>query len=333
MAVSSVPIHLPNYHILDKLGTGAESRVYRARCVRTGKLYAVKIVRLTRPDDMSFVELLKVEREIGATIHHPVLRRVFDLRMIRYRLRLQGAVLFLEFVEGIPMSDKEFRRPMDEVLSYFEQAASGLHAMHQAGFVHADLKPNNILVGRDGHVKLIDFGQSTRIRTAKSRVQGTIDYIAPEQVQKGILDQRTDVFGLGAAMYRVLTGRAVQTEMNQTVTVHSQSLVGKRLADLRVSALGELPACVAKLIEDCCRYRPEERIPDMPTLTERIRFARHILARPAEATEEFPDLDEETHDNEPELRPDGDFALSEDLPELTNGDLHAMNLGESPSSR
>ena len=272
-------VDIPNYRVLDKLGEGAQSRIYRARCMRTGKDYAVKIVKVRKPEDTSFVDLLRAEHAIGSTVDHPVIRQVYELRIMRHRLRLRGAILFMEYVDGIPMSDKVFDRPIPEVLDLYRQAAQGLQAMHRAGWVHADIKPNNIIVTPEDKVKLIDLGQSARIHEAKPRIQGTIDYMAPEQAQRGILDQRTDVFGLGAALHRVLTGKPVLTEMNQTVTMHSQSLVGTRITELHDRRHVELPTCVARLIQDCCESRPEDRIADMPAFIERVNLALAILAK------------------------------------------------------
>ncbi len=272
-------IDIPNYRVVEKLGEGAQSHIYRARCMRTGKDYAVKVVKIRRPEDTSFVDLLRSEHVIGSSINHPVIRQVYELRIMRHRLRLRGAILFMEYVHGIPMSAREFNRSLVDVLGFFREVAQGLHAMHLAGFVHADLKPNNILVTGEQKVKLIDLGQSSKIREAKPRVQGTIDYMAPEQAQRGILDQRTDVFGLGAALHRVVTGECVATEMNQTVTLHSQSLVGKRIANASEKKAVELPPGVARLISDCCQANPDGRISDMPTLIERISMVQAILIK------------------------------------------------------
>jgi len=274
-----MPLDIPNYRVLEKIGVGAESSIYRARCMRTGKDYALKLVKVSKPEDTSFVELLRAEHVIGSSVDHPVIRKVFELRILRRRLRLRGAILFMEYVDGTPMSDKSFKQPLDELLRLFSEVATGLHAMHRAGWVHADLKPNNMLVTPDGAVKLIDLGQSSRIHEAKARIQGTIDYIAPEQVQRGVLDARTDVFGLGAALHRVVTGKPVLTEMNQTVSVYSQGLVGKRVSQIREPATRDLPPAVARLIDDCCQGSPEDRITDMPSLIERLHLARTILAK------------------------------------------------------
>ena len=185
----------------------------------------------------------------------------------------------MEYVDGVAMSDKEFSQPMIHVLQLMGEVAHGLHAMHMAGYVHADLKPNNILVTREGAVKLIDLGQSSVMHEAKPRVQGTIDYMAPEQAQRGVLDQRTDVFGLGAALHRVFTGKPVATEMNQTVNLHSQSLVGKRVSEVRDRQNVELPICISRLIDDCCQVDPDDRIADMPSVAERINLAVAILSK------------------------------------------------------
>lgn len=272
-------VDIPNYRIIEKLGVGANSRIFRARCMRTGQDYAVKIVKIVKPEDAGFVELLKSEHAIGSVVNHPAVRKVFELRLMRQRLRVRGAILFMEYVNGIPMSDKEFRSDLDEVLRLFGEAAKGLRAMHLAGFVHADLKPNNILVTAEGALKLIDLGQSARSFEAKSRVQGTINYMAPEQVKRQKLDARTDVFGLGATMHMVLTGKPIATGMNQTVTMHSQGLIGKRVSELRQRALHHLPTCVSRIVDDCCEQDPQDRISDMSAVLERIDMARTILAR------------------------------------------------------
>ena len=287
-------VDIPNYRVVEKLGVGMQTRVFRARCMRTGKDYTVKIVKILKPEDAALIDLLRTEYAIGSTIDHPVIRKVFELRMMRQRLRVRGAILFMEYVDGLTLADKAFQQPLDEVLRIFAEASRGLEAMHRAGFVHADLKPNNIMVAADGAVKLIDLGQSSKIHEAKTRVQGTIDYMAPEQVQRGVLDQRTDVFGLGAAMHKLLTGTPIKTEMNKTITLHSQSLIGKRIDDAAEGNGASLPAVIMRLLENCCQYRPDDRIPDMIALAERLELARTILVRRngkvsahAEADEDF----------------------------------------------
>ncbi len=272
-------LDIPNYRVIEKLGEGQQTRIFRARCMRTGKDYAVKIVKVVKPEDMGIVELLRSEHAIASSIDHPVIRKVYELRIMRQRLRVRGAILFMEYVPGHSMSDREFHWTLPQLMELFVQVAHGLNAMHLAGWVHADLKPHNMMLTPDHQVKLIDLGQSSRIREAKPRVQGTIDYMAPEQATRGVLDQRTDVFGLGAALHRVITGKPVPTEMNQTVNLHSQSLVGKRVDQVRQFLLTDLPVCVSKFITDCCKTVPAERIADMPAVIERLELAHTILLK------------------------------------------------------
>lgn len=274
-------IEIPNYRIIEKLGIGAQTRVYRARCMPTGKDYTLKIVKIVNPEDAGFIELLKAEHAIGSVIDHPAIRKVYELRLLRQRFRVRGAVVFMEYVNGITLADKEYRKTLDETLAIFDEAAAGLHAMHLAGFVHADLKPTNIMVTTEGAVKLIDLGQSARIFEPKAKIQGTVDYMAPEQVARGKLDQRTDVFGLGATLHKVLTGRPIATDMNQTVNLQSNTPLVRRMDDGKTVST-EYPACITRMISDCCQYDPAARIPDMPAVRERIALARVIIAKRSE---------------------------------------------------
>ena len=328
-------VDIPNYRIIEKLGVGAQTRLYRARHMPTGKDYTVKIVKLVNPEDVGFIELLKAEHTIGSSVDHPVIRKVFELRMLRQRFRVRGAILFMEYVNGITLGDKEYQGSLDETLRVFSESAHGLYAMHIAGWVHADLKPTNIMVAVNGAVKLIDLGQSARIHEPKTKIQGTVDYMAPEQVQRARLDQRTDVFGLGATLSKVLTGKAIATEMNQTVNLQSLNPVVKRVDEMRTSVINDLPICVARLIDDCCRHEPGERIPDMATLIERIGLARTIVAR--QSTDEISPtslVDEDVEDDDVWEERDNLAAIVEGLG-LSDNEDEPIDFGEAengPSS-
>lgn len=274
---------IPNYRVLESLGTGALTTVFRARCMPTGKDYAIKTIKVNTPEDMRMVELMRAEHAIGSVIDHPNFRKVYEFRQIRQRLRVRRAILFMEYIEGIPMGGKDFRRRLVDIIVLFKQVAEGLNAMHLAGFVHADLKPANILVTPDNEVKLIDFGQSAQIGESKPRVQGTRDYMAPEQSQRKPLDPRTDVFGFGATLHKILTGSAVLTEMNRTASALSPDLVGKRRDEMERGKMGDLPPAVSRLISDCTADDPSDRPADMPSLNARIDVVLAALARQAAA--------------------------------------------------
>lgn len=283
---------IPNYRILEEIGQGAQTVVYRARCMRSGKDYAVKYTKVRAPEDNKIVDLMRNEHAVGSAVNHPTVRKSYEFRLLRRLGRTKGALLFMEFVPGIPMSQRGFQRPLPELLRLFEEVAEGLGAMHRAGFVHADLKPGNILVSPEEHAHLIDFGQSSRMGQSKGRVQGTMDYMAPEQAVDAKLDQRTDVFGLGATLHRVLTGKPVPTEMNQTVNPHTQRLLGKRVDETPQALLEGLPTCVARFIENCCETDPSKRLPSMTVVAEKLELARTIVSKTDSEFSEF-DIDEE----------------------------------------
>lgn len=270
-------LSLPDYRIVRKLGQGAASTLYCVEHLDTRELRTAKFVIVNEEDERKFIDQLKAEQAAGQVMSHPVLRKVYELRHLRKRFKLQAVVLMMEYVDGVPMSSSSFHASLPELLHLFRQLAEGLHVMHHAGFVHADLKPGNMLVTPRQEMKLIDFGQSSPLLEAKERIQGTIDYMAPEQARRSVLDQRTDVFGLGATLYRILTGRAIATEMNRTAGLHAPSRIGKRLSELNRASAVTIPICVQKFIEDCCRDEPVHRLADMRAVVSRIDLTRTIL--------------------------------------------------------
>jgi serine/threonine protein kinase len=295
---TAMSIDIPNYRVVDTLGTGQGSTLYRAIAVATGQEYTIKYVKVQTPEDNRLVEQMKDEHACGSVLDHPTLRKTFELRLVKQRFRLKSAMLFMEFVDGVTLSDCGERLGLQQLLRVIEKAGEGLDAMHRGGFVHADLKPGNILILPNREVKLIDFGQSSPINKAKKRVQGTIDYMAPEQAARQVLDARTDVFGLGATLHRVLTGKPVATEMNQRVDIHSLGRVGVRLEDNLPPSLDDLPVVVRKLITDSCAQEPAGRPKSMREMIDRCRMAQIILARrtesPTAAVADATDLDDDS---------------------------------------
>ncbi len=273
-------IDVPNYRIIERLGTGqGGSTLYKAKAITAGTFYTIKHIKVQSPEANGLVDQMKNEHACGSALDHPVLRKTYELRYVRRRLSLKAAMLFMEYVDGETLSECNSRLSLSQIISILERTAEGLSAMHEGGFVHADLKPGNILVQPDLNVKLIDFGQSSPINEAKPRVQGTIDYIAPEQATRQALDARTDVFSLGASLHRILTGKPVVTEMNQKVDIHSMGRVGMRVSENLTRNLDEFPTVVTKLIQDCCQRDPAKRPKDMVEFIERCRMARMIISK------------------------------------------------------
>ena len=118
--------------------------------------------------------------------------------------------MLMDFCEGISLEQSP-RRSLIDILLIFRMVADGIHGMHNVGLLHCDMKPNNIIIAKNGGIRVIDLGQSCPIGTVKTRIQGTPDYIAPEQVKRKPLSTQTDVFNLGASIYWALTGKFVPT--------------------------------------------------------------------------------------------------------------------------
>ncbi|HUU85288.1 MAG TPA: serine/threonine-protein kinase [Phycisphaerae bacterium] len=275
----SIDDHVPEYRILSRLGSGAGSALYKARSRKTGEIYTVKYVKLHSPDDSRFIDQMKTEHACGSVVDHPAVRKTFSFHYIRRLFRLKSAALFMEFVDGTTLPSLADRIPVGELIRIMEKVSLGLQAMHEGGFVHADVKPQNILVLPDRSVKLIDFGQAAAMHRSKSRVQGTIDYIAPEQVDLQPLSARTDVFGFGATLHRLLTGKPVPTELNQNININSGAVTGVRIKAVAEPTLDGLPKVIAKLITDCCQPAPRDRPTDMKEVLDRCRLARKVLSR------------------------------------------------------
>src|SRR5882757_5335635 len=150
---------LLNYDVLERLGEGARSTIYAVMDPLTRQMFALKHVVRTDQKDIRFIEQMETEYEISRQFTHPNLRRSYDLKIIKSMLlKVNEAFLVMELVDGKPL-DVACPREMMDILDTFIAAAQGLRAMHQMGYAHCDIKPNNILRNDKGQVKIIDFGQ------------------------------------------------------------------------------------------------------------------------------------------------------------------------------
>ena len=196
---SSETFELPGYQVMQYLGRGAKSTIWQVWDRRKDAVYALKRVVRHNSDDDKVVQQVLNESQIGAKLDHPVMRRIYRMTRVRRWLKLKEVHLLMEFCDGRTIQDS---RPTSfrEIVRIFAAVAGGLAHMNSRGFVHADTKPNNIIVAPNGTVKVIDLGQSCPVGTVKPRIQGTPDFIAPEQVHRRPIDARTDVFNLGASL-------------------------------------------------------------------------------------------------------------------------------------
>lgn len=277
---------LPKYEILSRIGRGAGAVIYEARERASRRRVAVKHVVRHGPQDDRYIDQAETEYQVAHELDHPYLRRCYDLVRVRRWLKIRELFLVMELVEGERLDNQyQDRRPerVEPVIEMFMHVAEGLHAMHGHGFVHADIKPNNILLTPGGGLKIIDFGQSCPVGHTKTRIQGTPDYIAPEQVMLAPLDQRTDIFNLGATMYWVLTGKAFSTVLPAAPAgLKKIELDARRGNQPPHEANERVPLPLSRLIMECCAGDREQRPRDMSKVISRLETIVLLLTRKQE---------------------------------------------------
>jgi eukaryotic-like serine/threonine-protein kinase len=198
------------YRVVNTLGTGAGSTILLiSDKTAGGKKYALKVVRKQDPEDEVYVQQALTEFEAAKKLNHPAISKIYDCRLKKAWFKVKGVELLMEFVEGKTLDEIEAPE-MGQLVLIFCQVSSALTHMHRRGVYHGDLKPANIMLTKTGHVKLIDFGTAWVRGRDKHRIQGTPQYIAPEQSTEKLVDEKTDIYNLGATMYRMLTGRYAQ---------------------------------------------------------------------------------------------------------------------------
>jgi len=255
------------YEVLSTLGYGANSTIFAVRDPKDSQIYALKRVVKKDQTDQRFIDQMINEYKVSAQIKHPTIRRCYDLKKKRSLLTLQEVYLIMELVDGQNLVQ---RRPptLAELTRIFLVTADALLAMHKAGYIHADMKPNNIMVDDKGGVKIIDLGQSCPAGTIKTRIQGTPDYIAPEQVKRRPLTAQTDMFNFGATMYWCVTDRHIPTMIpDETHAREDRKFYPPSYYN------PELPQALDTLIRDCLRSRPIDR----PESWEAVRSKLELI--------------------------------------------------------
>ncbi|MHC4395789.1 MAG: serine/threonine-protein kinase [Planctomycetota bacterium] len=266
-------LNVGGFTIIKRIGTGARSTIYLATDEQTKHNIALKRVIFERPEDSRVFEQVETEYKVARRIDHPYVRKCYKLKKIRSLFRVTEMLLSMEMFEAKTLEESPNLSLLD-VLLVFRMVASGLNAMHQQGFVHCDMKPNNILLSKSGSIRIIDLGQSCKIGTTKQRIQGTPDYIAPEQVKRKPLGPKTDVFNLGATMYWALTGENVPTLIPKTDNM-GLTIPQRRRAPHEIKK--QLPQGISKLVMDCVENDPLLRPRNMLTVVSRLDMMVHSI--------------------------------------------------------
>lgn len=268
---------IAGYEVLSTLGFGARSTIYAVRDAKRGETYALKRVVKSSPSDQRFLDQAIQEHEIARKFEHPTLRK--SLKVIKQRdfLRVSEVLVLMELVEGKTLEHYQPPGGMRDLVEIMRQVGEGLAAMHAMSFVHADIKPNNVMVTDKGETKVIDFGQSCPIGTVKERIQGTPDYIAPEQVLRRTITPKTDIFNLGATMYWLLTGKHVPTLIPKSGGGINLRIENKCEPPIELNP--QVTPALSSLVMDCIERSPSDRPNSMDEVCSRLEIAQSQLER------------------------------------------------------
>ncbi len=274
------------YRVMSEIGRGAASVIYLVQDPKSKQVWALKHVVKKNPKEQRFLDQTEAEYKIASQLDHESIRKIPRIIKKGSLLKTNELYLVMELVDGISLHEEQ---PDDLVttVDVFRQTASALAQMHDRGFVHADMKPHNVIVGvdLDGHhtAKLIDLGQSCKIGTVKKRIQGTPDYIAPEQVHRRAITAKTDIYNFGATMYWVLTGKNIPTAMgtkgDSLVGSLDDALITKATPVNEINPL--VPDRLNDLVMQCIEIDPDDRVEDMHIVADKLDLILGILRAPS----------------------------------------------------
>ena len=264
------------YEIIGKIGSGGMSDVYKARDAKLNRFVAVKILKQELSVDQGFVSKFRMEAQSAACLSHPNIVNIFDVgeeNGIYY--------IVMELIEGITLKKYiERRRKLGirESIEVSMQVSRGLQAAHAEHIIHRDIKPQNIMISKDGKIKVTDFGIARAVssQTISSNTMGSVHYISPEQARGGYCDERSDIYSLGITMYEMLTGR-VPFEGESTVAVALQHIQSEMVPPRQYEPL--IPVSLEKIILKCTQKKPENRY---GSAAELLADLKRVLTSPNE---------------------------------------------------
>ncbi len=244
------------YEILEQVGSGGMSTVYKARCHKLNRMVAVKVLKDEFSHDSNFVSKFKMEAQAAACLSHPNIVSVYDVideGPLHY--------IVMELIEGITLKTYISRKgclDMKESIGIAIQVAQGMQAAHEQHIIHRDIKPQNMIISRDGKVKVADFGiaRAVSAQTQNSTAMGSVHYISPEQARGGFSDERSDIYSFGITMYEMMTGR---------LPYDGETTVAIALAHLEDAMVPpsvynpNIPAALERIILHCCEKKPDCR--------------------------------------------------------------------------
>jgi serine/threonine-protein kinase len=276
-------VDLWGFKSLAKIGQGAASDIHLVQDPKSKQIWALKhVVRRTEKDDR-FIQQVEDEFAIGKRLDHPNIRATIDVFRKKKLFKTIEIGLLLEYADAGSI-DQRMPKSQLEATRIFAQAARGLAHMHERGFVHADMKPTNVMVS-DGTVKVIDLGQACSIGTVKKRIQGTPGYMAPEQAHREAITPATDIYNFGATMYWVLMGEVIPTAMppkDEQSGLYKGAIERERIP-LPVPPHERNPNLhhlLSKQIMECIQLDPSSRPQSMERVATRLELIADLIANP-----------------------------------------------------
>ena len=256
--------------IVNKIGTGGMSDVYKAKDHTLGRFVAIKVLKPEFSEDVNFVTTFRTEAQSAAGLEHPNIVNIYDVGSengMHY--------IVMEYVEGITLKtyiEKKGQLTFKEAVSIAIQVGRGIEAAHNKGIIHRDIKPQNIIISTEGKVKVTDFGiaRAATSNTISSDVMGSVHYASPEQARNGFVDGKSDIYSLGIVMYEMVTGR-VPFDGDTTVAVAIQHLQEEIVPPSAYAP--NLPISMEKIILKCTQKNPDRRYESMTALLADLRKA------------------------------------------------------------
>ena len=275
------------YEILEKIGTGGMSDVYKAKDHKLNRFVAVKVLKQEFGENANFVSKFRIEAQAAAGLMHPNIVNVYDVGE-------EGGIhyIVMELVEGITLKkyiEKKARLSVKEAVSIAIQVSMGIEAAHNNHIIHRDIKPQNIIISKEGKVKVTDFGiaKAATSNTITSNVMGSVHYTSPEQARGGYSDEKSDIYSLGITMFEMLTGR-VPFNGETTVAIAIKH-IQEELPSPR-EYVSEIPISVEQIVFKCCQKSPDRRYQSMAEL---VTDLKQSLINPDEDFVKVIDPDEE----------------------------------------
>ena len=258
------------YEIIEGIGAGGMSDVYKAKDNVLGRFVAIKVLRQEFTEDMNFVTKFHAEAQSAAGLEHPNIVNIYDVgsdNSMHY--------IVMEYIDGITLKsyiEKKGQLTDKEAISIAIQVGRGIEAAHNKNIIHRDIKPQNIMISKQGKVKVTDFGiaKAVNANTIHSDVMGSVHYSSPEQARNGFVDVKSDIYSLGIVMYEMVTGR-VPFDGDTTVAIAIQH-IQEEIESPRTYA-PDLPVSLEKIILKTTQKSPDRRYMSMAELLADLKRA------------------------------------------------------------